>query len=1349
MVESQGSKRQDAVYSLSCNNINQLYPWSDIPQTLENLEHEDCRYGQQFDPIVDKNISFTCGPREYLASVVRLFGTNIQLGCCKLRTRDEMNCKTHRFGKPYGSEVRTEIELNAKLINALSVEGNTYLVRFCDLTPRASSDILEEARSTTTRKPTPATTATVTSTTQSTTEKATTQKVDEQKQQVHKPTPEEKSDLPDGQPIDMLKTLLIPKEKQPKDDSVLVHNSRPLRPIHGSPNLALHDGGDESSSTTVKPKKNKAMKVPATTMRVILESTTEDITTETTEGAIEAAERATETTEVATESKSSTGAKKSESTTEVSETNTQVTEKTSELSHSTTEATENDSEAAKQTTQSSDDNTSESEATQPSSVPKESKNSLPKMMFKKVDENDNEEDATEATSQIPLHRGHFERQQVTPEVVTATMGRTDATEASTLVESSSTEKTTSESEGKSKTKVETESTSTSEAQQEVTSESEATEQSSPTTTSSESTKTVEKSQTEQETESTSESTTESSKPTKKIAIHEHDARDEIPKPQEFAVQGVKTINKIKSPKASLADNDELTEDEKKEADSLMKSLMGIMDAEKALSEGRTPSEHEQREAERYLRERMNEMERKHFERLEQQQQEEEQQEAFEKEVKPDVAENRDFAEQVEIENKRVDEYTPEAPFDFGAFPSPPPNTELQTNIPQLPLRPQRPKSLMITEPVERSHTTSSFIEKEDNPPSYTDDKHNKPSEHTPSYVEEAGQEQEFVEDLSTTLKTRRPRPKPTTESPYLVAEDPVYLEQERIRQDRYYGRRLPLERGRHNGKVRGGRPSNLYIDEETETSPFDFGDIQEPAPLPSRYTPARHRHRLIVASQEDDQPSRRFNLNREEESVGPRTPFDPEVRRSPIPRIGAELTGFMELSEKPYLHAGSTNRRRQSKIHDNDYVKPLASVDEVQRASVGHVHDGNTMYSPDNNKPLEMSKMLEVVEQQDDQVEEITVPPKIFKKKVKKVIRRPRPVPLRVVDNDFLVPMTQNSEDGATTTVEQNESVNSKMTASGHKSSSDGYKVVPVEPVIPKRSSVSSVEELVAKQHVNQANGTTDDTHIHEEAPQDSEDFEEIKATEDTVANLRILKHPNHDDNEKRFEDINQQSSIDSSVSQIEKEHGTDSTLGSTKDSTESSTAASKDSTISGAHVTTMSTSSTEVEVTTPEEPSTTTLYDPKFFYQTPKIKRRQEKERYLTFCSKEMAIRDQDDMPVACGLDNEVWYPPRCPENTECFYTHDSFYRICCLNKSGKPVALPSHIPKDVLSHVKNIKQGSATRTYCAVHPDVSRVSGHYFADCWDDEDTLAKDLVNDRRLQDALWNKSISMIKDAGFQL
>ncbi|CAD5214300.1 unnamed protein product [Bursaphelenchus okinawaensis] len=63
-----------------------------------------------------------------------------------------------------------------------------------------------------------------------------------------------------------------------------------------------------------------------------------------------------------------------------------------------------------------------------------------------------------------------------------------------------------------------------------------------------------------------------------------------------------------------------------------------------------------------------------------------------------------------------------------------------------------------------------------------------------------------------------------------------------------------------------------------------------------------------------------------------------------------------------------------------------------------------------------------------------------------------------------------------------------------------------------------------------------------------------------------------------------------------------------------------------------------------------------------------------------------------------------------------------------------------------KTVKQGAACSVFCATHPDLENVSGRYFESCWDDESYLAGDLANDIQLQNALWDKSIDMIKKAG---
>uniref|UniRef100_A0A0N5ADI6 NAD(P)-binding protein n=1 Tax=Syphacia muris TaxID=451379 RepID=A0A0N5ADI6_9BILA len=61
-----------------------------------------------------------------------------------------------------------------------------------------------------------------------------------------------------------------------------------------------------------------------------------------------------------------------------------------------------------------------------------------------------------------------------------------------------------------------------------------------------------------------------------------------------------------------------------------------------------------------------------------------------------------------------------------------------------------------------------------------------------------------------------------------------------------------------------------------------------------------------------------------------------------------------------------------------------------------------------------------------------------------------------------------------------------------------------------------------------------------------------------------------------------------------------------------------------------------------------------------------------------------------------------------------------------------------------KTLQQGAATTVYCAASDDVLEKSGRYFSDCWDDEQSLAKALVDDQNLQDGLWNKSVELIKN-----
>ncbi|KAL3112143.1 hypothetical protein niasHT_012112 [Heterodera trifolii] len=160
MVESQGQKRQDTVFVLSCQHIVELYPWLDLPQEIADQEREDCRYTKQFDILLEQKFDLTCKEHEYLAGIARLADTRIQLECCRMRTRTEANCVQLEYDKPLSSGARTEIEYQAKLINTISIEGQMIRVRFCDLSPRPIDDIMDEMAKTTTRLTTTAQTTT-------------------------------------------------------------------------------------------------------------------------------------------------------------------------------------------------------------------------------------------------------------------------------------------------------------------------------------------------------------------------------------------------------------------------------------------------------------------------------------------------------------------------------------------------------------------------------------------------------------------------------------------------------------------------------------------------------------------------------------------------------------------------------------------------------------------------------------------------------------------------------------------------------------------------------------------------------------------------------------------------------------------------------------------------------------------------------------------------------------------------------------------------------------------------------------------------------------------------------------
>uniref|UniRef100_A0A1I7VYZ8 IRS-type PTB domain-containing protein n=1 Tax=Loa loa TaxID=7209 RepID=A0A1I7VYZ8_LOALO len=144
MVGSQGYIRQDIVFAIICERVDELYPWHGIPTGIAELEREDCYYSHLFDPVVDTESLYTCRSREYISGITRLSDTRVQVLCCRLRTRDEINCIEKEFTKPFGSDLRTEIYHHKQIINSIAIEGHNYRVRFCDLTPRAIGLIYDD-----------------------------------------------------------------------------------------------------------------------------------------------------------------------------------------------------------------------------------------------------------------------------------------------------------------------------------------------------------------------------------------------------------------------------------------------------------------------------------------------------------------------------------------------------------------------------------------------------------------------------------------------------------------------------------------------------------------------------------------------------------------------------------------------------------------------------------------------------------------------------------------------------------------------------------------------------------------------------------------------------------------------------------------------------------------------------------------------------------------------------------------------------------------------------------------------------------------------------------------------------
>ena len=60
-----------------------------------------------------------------------------------------------------------------------------------------------------------------------------------------------------------------------------------------------------------------------------------------------------------------------------------------------------------------------------------------------------------------------------------------------------------------------------------------------------------------------------------------------------------------------------------------------------------------------------------------------------------------------------------------------------------------------------------------------------------------------------------------------------------------------------------------------------------------------------------------------------------------------------------------------------------------------------------------------------------------------------------------------------------------------------------------------------------------------------------------------------------------------------------------------------------------------------------------------------------------------------------------------------------------------------------KTLQQGAATTCFCAASPEVANASGKFYKNCWEDEKGFAKKLTHDSALQNALWDKSMEMIK------
>nr|CDJ90734.1 Hypothetical protein CBG14239 [Haemonchus contortus] len=91
----------------------------------------------------------------------------------------------------------------------------------------------------------------------------------------------------------------------------------------------------------------------------------------------------------------------------------------------------------------------------------------------------------------------------------------------------------------------------------------------------------------------------------------------------------------------------------------------------------------------------------------------------------------------------------------------------------------------------------------------------------------------------------------------------------------------------------------------------------------------------------------------------------------------------------------------------------------------------------------------------------------------------------------------------------------------------------------------------------------------------------------------------------------------------------------------------------------------TRSTVTNNTQISPSSLYDPALFYNTA-APNAPNKEKVLTFCTKDVALRDNRNMVIACGEEMDIWYPARCPQGADCFLSDDSTYRLCCMVFDG-----------------------------------------------------------------------------------